>query len=102
MSLRMSPRRSLEARWLRTMPSSTSSVVTPRGASTSARASARASVGALAGARAEVEAPRGVTTDDVLEGMVRSQRASKLRLGDILKDMGLVSEEQICLLYTSP
>ena len=27
--------------------------------------------------------------------MVRSQRASKLRLGDILKDMGLVTEEQI-------
>ena len=50
---------------------------------------------ALAEALAEVEAPRGVTTDDVLEGMVRSQRASKLRLGDILKDMGLVSEEQI-------
>src|SRR5450756_1358902 len=47
MSLRMSPRRSLEARWLRTMPSSTSSVVTPRGASTSARASASASAGAL-------------------------------------------------------
>src|SRR5674476_497280 len=40
---------------------------------------------ALAEALAEVEAPRGVTTDDVLEGMVRSQRASKLRLGDILK-----------------
>jgi len=50
---------------------------------------------ALAEALAEVEAPRGVTTDDVLEGMVRSQRASKLRLGDILKDMGLVTEEQI-------
>ena len=50
---------------------------------------------ALAEALAEVEAPRGVTTDDVLESMVRSQRASKLRLGDILKDMGLVSEEQI-------
>src|SRR5450756_1898832 len=50
---------------------------------------------ALAEALAEVEAPRGVTTEDVLEGMVRSQRASKLRLGDILKDMGLVTEEQI-------
>src|SRR5450830_587923 len=50
---------------------------------------------ALAEALAEVEAPRGVTTDDVLEGMVRSQRASKLRLGDILKDMGLATEEQI-------
>src|SRR5665648_621968 len=95
MSLRMSPRRSLEARWLRTMPSSTSSVVTPRGASTSARAPASAPTEARAEALAEVEAPRGVTTDDVLEGMVRSQRASKLRLGDILKDMGLVSEEQI-------
>jgi type IV pilus assembly protein PilB len=54
-----------------------------------------APAGALAEALAEVEAPRGVTTDDVLEGMVRSQRASKLRLGDILKDMGLVTEEQI-------
>ena len=50
---------------------------------------------ALAEALAEVEPARGVTTDDVLESMVRSQRASKLRLGDILKDMGLVSEEQI-------
>src|SRR5450759_5618744 len=48
---------------------------------------------ALAEALAEVEPARGVTTDDVLESMVRSQRASKLRLGDILKD---------CLLYTSP
>ena len=50
---------------------------------------------ALAEVLAEEEAPRGVTTDDVLESMVRSQRASKLRLGDILKDMGLVTEEQI-------
>jgi len=50
---------------------------------------------ALAEALAEVEPPRGVTTDDVLESMVRSQRASKLRLGDILKDMGLATEEQI-------
>jgi len=38
---------------------------------------------------------RGVTTDDVLEQIVRSQRTSKLRLGDILKDMGLATEEQI-------
>ena len=38
---------------------------------------------------------RGVTTDDVLESIVRSQRASKLRLGDILKEMGLVTDEQI-------
>ena len=50
---------------------------------------------ALAEALAEDEPPRGVTTDDVLESMVRSHRASKLRLGDILRDMGLVSEEQI-------
>jgi type IV pilus assembly protein PilB len=49
----------------------------------------------LAEALAEDEPVRGVTTDDVLESMVRSQRASKLRLGDILKDMGLVTEEQI-------
>jgi len=52
---------------------------------------------ALAEALAEVEPERGVTTDDVLESMVRSQRASKLRLGDILKDMGLVSEAQIAV-----
>ncbi len=38
---------------------------------------------------------RGVTTADALEGFVRTQRASKLRLGDILKDMGLASEKQI-------
>ena len=50
---------------------------------------------ALAEALADAEPSRGVTTADVLESMVRSQRASKLRLGDILKDMGLVSEEQI-------
>ncbi len=50
---------------------------------------------ALAEALAEEEPERGVTTDDVLESIVRSQRASKLRLGDILKDMGLVTDEQI-------
>ena len=50
---------------------------------------------ALAAALAEDEPSRGVTTDDVLESIVRSQRTSKLRLGDILKDMGLVTEEQI-------
>jgi len=50
---------------------------------------------ALAEALAEDEPSRGVTTDDMLESIVRSQRASKLRLGDILKGMGLVSEEQI-------
>jgi type IV pilus assembly protein PilB len=50
---------------------------------------------ALAEAFAEGETPRGVTTTDVLENMVGSQRASKLRLGDILKDMGLATEEQI-------
>jgi type IV pilus assembly protein PilB len=50
---------------------------------------------ALAEALAEEEPERGVTTDDVLESMVRSQRASKLRLGDILKEMGLVSDVQI-------
>jgi len=38
---------------------------------------------------------RGVTTDDVLEGFGGGQRASSLRLGDILRGMGLVSEEQI-------
>ena len=38
---------------------------------------------------------RGVTTDDVLENIVRSQRTSKLRLGDILKEMGLVTDEQV-------
>ncbi|MFA4964158.1 MAG: ATPase, T2SS/T4P/T4SS family [Thermoleophilia bacterium] len=38
---------------------------------------------------------RGVTTGDVLDNMARSLRASKLRLGDILKEMGLASEEQI-------
>jgi len=43
---------------------------------------------------AEGEA-RGVTTDDLLERIVRSQRASKLRLGDILREMGLVTREQI-------
>ena len=50
---------------------------------------------ALAAALAEAEPARGVTTDDVLESIVRSQRASKLRLGDILKDMGLATEKQI-------
>ena len=38
---------------------------------------------------------RGVTTADLLEGIVRSQRTSRLRLGDILKEMGLVTDEQI-------
>ncbi|HEY5386646.1 MAG TPA: ATPase, T2SS/T4P/T4SS family, partial [Thermoleophilia bacterium] len=55
----------------------------------------RAPAEALAEALAEDEQPRGVTTDDLLESIVRSQRASKLRLGDILKDMGLATEEQI-------
>jgi len=41
------------------------------------------------------EAVRGVTTADMLDNAVRSQRASKLRLGDILKEMNLVTEEQI-------
>jgi type IV pilus assembly protein PilB len=41
------------------------------------------------------ENARGVTTSDVLENVVRSQRASKLRLGDILKEMGLVTEQQV-------
>jgi type IV pilus assembly protein PilB len=50
---------------------------------------------ALAEALAESEIQRGVTTDDLLDSIVRSQRASKLRLGDILKDMGLATEEQI-------
>jgi type IV pilus assembly protein PilB len=38
---------------------------------------------------------RGVTTEDLLENIVRSQRTSKLRLGDILKEMGLVTDEQV-------
>jgi type IV pilus assembly protein PilB len=38
---------------------------------------------------------RGVTTDDVLERIIRSQRTSKLRLGDLLKEMGLVTDEQV-------
>lgn len=38
---------------------------------------------------------RGVTTGDALEGFVRSQRASKLRVGDILKEMGLATDAQI-------
>jgi len=46
-------------------------------------------------ALADDEPVHSVTTDDVLERMVRSQRVSKLRLGDILKDMGLAGEEQI-------
>ena len=46
-------------------------------------------------ARPDEAVERGVTTEDVLEGMVHRQRASKLRLGDILKGMGLVTEEQI-------
>jgi type IV pilus assembly protein PilB len=41
------------------------------------------------------DAVRGVTTGDALEAFVRSQRASKLRVGDILKEMGLVTDEQI-------
>jgi type IV pilus assembly protein PilB len=41
------------------------------------------------------EGARGVTTADVLENVVRGQRVSKLRLGDILKEMNLVSEEQV-------
>ncbi len=41
------------------------------------------------------EEVRGVTTEDALEGFIRTQRASKLRLGDILKEMGLATEEQI-------
>jgi type IV pilus assembly protein PilB len=46
-------------------------------------------------ALAETAPARGVTTADVLENSARGQRASKLRLGDILKDMGLATEEQI-------
>ena len=52
-------------------------------------------------ALAEDDPTRGVTTDDVLESIVRSQRASKLRLGDILKDMGLVSDDQIAAALSS-
>ncbi len=36
----------------------------------------------------------GDSADD-LEAIVRSQRTSKLRLGDILKEMGLVTDEQV-------
>ena len=43
----------------------------------------------------EPASDRGVTAADALETVVRSQRASKLRLGDILKDMDLVTEAQI-------
>ena len=50
---------------------------------------------ALAEALAEEEPLRGVTTEDVLDSIVRSQRTSKLRLGDIMRDMELASEEQI-------
>ena len=49
----------------------------------------------LAEAVAAEEGPRGVTTDDLLERVVRSHRASKLRLGDILQDMGLANEAQV-------
>ncbi len=38
---------------------------------------------------------RGVTAGDALEGFVRSQRASKLRVGAILQEMGLATEAQI-------
>src|SRR5512137_1508937 len=41
-----------------------------------------------------VASSRGAAADD-LEAIVRSQRTSKLRLGDILKEMGLVTEEQV-------
>ena len=37
----------------------------------------------------------GAEPDDDAEAIVRSQRTSKLRLGDILKDMGLVTDEQV-------
>ena len=41
-------------------------------------------------------APRSDDADlDDLEPIVRSQRTSKLRLGDILKEMGLVTDEQV-------
>ena len=51
--------------------------------------------GSVAPDAVEGGAARGVTTADVLENVVRSHRASKLRLGDILKQMGLVTEQQI-------
>src|SRR5664280_1715952 len=51
--------------------------------------------GSVAPAADSGEGARGVTTADVLENVVRSQRASKLRLGDILKEMGLVTEQQV-------
>jgi len=77
-------------------------IVIPRPAEEAGEAPAEASpppaaaaAEALAEALAEGEPLRGVTTNDVLESIVRSQRASKLRLGDILKDMGLATEEQI-------
>ncbi|HEX5643192.1 MAG TPA: ATPase, T2SS/T4P/T4SS family, partial [Thermoleophilia bacterium] len=37
----------------------------------------------------------GHTEDEGPEDIVRSQRTSKLRLGDILKEMGLVTDEQV-------
>ena len=41
------------------------------------------------------ESSRAPTTDDAPDGAGHGARASKLRLGDILKEMGLASEEQI-------
>ena len=38
---------------------------------------------------------RATTRGDDLEPIVRSQRTSKLRLGDLLKEMGLVTDEQV-------
>ena len=38
---------------------------------------------------------RGSHREDTLEPIVRSQRTSKLRLGDILKEMGLATDEQV-------
>jgi type IV pilus assembly protein PilB len=50
---------------------------------------------AMAPSEVPIEGVRGVTSGDALEGFVRSQRASKLRVGDILKEMGLATDAQI-------
>ncbi len=41
------------------------------------------------------EEKRSVTTVDVLDRLVANGRSSRLRLGELLKDMGLVTDEQI-------
>jgi type IV pilus assembly protein PilB len=50
---------------------------------------------AVLGLDEESTAPAAAVAEDENELIVRSQRTSKLRLGDILKEMGLVTDEQI-------